>query len=54
MDISTLHQILWGVGIFFIGVLAGYMLKVVLVNPYLDCKNDYIFCASNMMILCYI
>jgi hypothetical protein len=32
MDVSALHQILWGVGIFFIGVLAGYMLKVVLVN----------------------
>lgn len=32
MYISTLHQILWVVGIFAIGMLAGYMLKVVLVN----------------------
>ena len=26
------HQILWGLGIFALGMLVGYMLKVVLVN----------------------
>lgn len=27
-----MHQILWGVGIFALGMLVGYMLKVVIVN----------------------
>ena len=31
-DIIMIHQILWGVGIFTLGMLAGYMLKVVMVN----------------------
>lgn len=32
MDTTSFHQVLWAVGIFAIGMLAGYMLKVVLVN----------------------
>ena len=29
---DNLNQILWGVGIFTLGMLVGYMLKVVMVN----------------------
>ena len=32
MEVSPLYQILWTVGIFAIGMLVGYMLKVILVN----------------------
>ena len=30
--IKVINQIAWGVGIFTLGVLLGYMLKVVLIN----------------------
>ena len=30
--IDIMNQILWGVGIFTLGMLVGYMLKVVIVN----------------------
>ena len=29
---NIMNQILWGVGIFALGMLVGYMLKVVIVN----------------------
>ena len=32
IDLEFIHQILWGVGIFTLGMLVGYMLKVVMVN----------------------
>ena len=32
IDLEFIHQILWGVGVFTLGMLAGYMLKVVMVN----------------------
>lgn len=31
-DILIINQILWGVGIFTLGMLVGYMLKVVMIN----------------------
>ena len=43
MEVSTIHQILWTVGIFAIGMLVGYMLKVILVNreSIKVCKDNY-------------
>ncbi len=38
MDIVTIHQILWGLGIFFIGALVGYLFKIFKGN-YEDIKN---------------
>ena len=35
---NLMNQILWGVGIFALGMLVGYMLKVVMIN-YEKIKN---------------